>query len=109
MRICRWRWFPVREVETLLTGCSKRLKTDIKPKKRRNILKDSDFSTIQTYQNRNISESKSLVIMRRVRALPQDPNPLFLAWLEEWEEEARSKGKLPLAKIYSHCQKNLSK
>ena len=57
----------------------------------------------------NVSESEARVIMRRVRAVPRDPNPLFLAWLEEWEDEARSKGKLPLAKIYSHCQKNLAK
>ena len=47
--------------------------------------------------------------MKRVRAVPRDPNPLFLTWLEEWEAEARSKGKLPLAKIYSHCQQNLAK
>ena len=47
--------------------------------------------------------------MRRVRAVPRDPNPLFLAWLEEWEEEARRKGKFDLANIYNHCQQNLTK
>ena len=47
--------------------------------------------------------------MKRVRAVPPDPNPLFLTWLEEWEVEARSKGKLPLAKIYSLCQQSLAK
>ena len=63
--------------------------------------------TIKTDQN--ISESEALVKMRRVKVVPQDPNPLFLAWLQEWEEEARSKGKPSLAKIYSHCQQNLAK
>jgi hypothetical protein len=47
--------------------------------------------------------------MRRVRAVPRDPNPLFLAWLQEWEEEARRQGKLPKAKIYEHCGQNLAK
>ena len=51
----------------------------------------------------------SLVTMRRRKVLPQDPNSLFLGWLKEWEEEARKKGKLPLAKIYNHCQQNLAK
>jgi len=41
--------------------------------------------------------------------MPRDPNPLFLTWLKEWEVEAKNKGKLPLAKIYSHCQQNLAK
>jgi len=49
------------------------------------------------------------VTMRRRKVLPQDPNSLFLGWLKEWEEEARNKGKLPLAKIYNHCQQNLAK
>ena len=66
-----------------------------------------DHTNIKT--DRNISESSSLAKMKRVRAVPPDPNPLFLTWLEEWEAEARSKGKLPLAKIYSHCQQNLAK
>ena len=47
--------------------------------------------------------------MRRRKVLPQDPNSLFLGWLKDWEEEARNKGKLPLAKIYNHCQQNLAK
>ena len=79
-----------------------------------NILKDSFvFCTFNTNQggrsNLNISDSEAFVKMRRVRAVPQDPNPLFLAWLEEWEEEARRKGKFDLANIYSHCQQNLTK
>lgn len=47
--------------------------------------------------------------MKRVKKLDPNPNGLFLHWLEEFKEEAKSSGNSGLFKIYKLCIENLSK
>ena len=47
--------------------------------------------------------------MKRVKVVHESPNGLFLQWLTEFRDEARSKGNSGLNKIYTLCIENLSK
>ena len=47
--------------------------------------------------------------MKRVKKLPENPNGLFLQWLEEFLAEAEAQGHNGLIKIYRMCINSLKK
>ena len=47
--------------------------------------------------------------MKRVKNLPENPNGLFLQWLEEFLAEAEAQGHCGLRKIYRMCIDSLKK
>ena len=47
--------------------------------------------------------------MKRVKKLPDNPNGLFLQWLEEFLAEAEAQGHAGLRKIYRMCIESLKK
>ena len=47
--------------------------------------------------------------MKRVKKLPENPNALFLSWLEEFLAEAEAQGHNGLMKIYRMCIESLKK
>ena len=47
--------------------------------------------------------------MKRVKNLPENPNGLFLQWLEEFLAEAEAQGHCGLTKIYRMCIDSLKK
>ena len=47
--------------------------------------------------------------MKRVKKLPENPNGLFLQWLEEFLVEAEAQGHSGLVKIYRMCIGSLQK
>ena len=48
-------------------------------------------------------------IMKRIKRVHENPNGLFMQWLTEFRDEARSKGNSGLIKIYNMCIDNLSR
>ena len=48
-------------------------------------------------------------IMKRIKRVHENPNILFMQWLTEFRDEARSKGSSGLIKIYNMCIDNLSR
>ena len=46
---------------------------------------------------------------RRIKVIPKNPNPLFKKWLKEWIEEAETKNKIKLSKIYGRALNSLNK
>ena len=48
-------------------------------------------------------------IMKRIKRVHENPNALFMQWLTEFRDEARSKGNSGLVKIYNMCIENLSR
>ena len=50
-----------------------------------------------------------MISMKRVKKLPENPNGLFLQWLEEFLAEAEAQGHCGLTKIYRMCINSLKK
>ena len=47
--------------------------------------------------------------MKRIKLVQESPNDLFMQWLTEFRDEARTKGNSGLIKIYNMCIDNLSR
>ena len=47
--------------------------------------------------------------MKRIKRVHDSPNGLFMQWLTEFRDEARTKGNSGLVKIYTMCIDNLSR
>ena len=55
------------------------------------------------------SRGNVIIRMKRVKKLPENPNGLFLQWLEEFLAEAEAEGHSGLKKIYRMCIESLKK
>ena len=55
------------------------------------------------------SRGNVIISMKRVKKLPDNPNGLFLQWLEEFLAEAETQGHSGLMKIYRMCIESLKK